>query len=233
MTEEREFRTPHGRPVRLLCREGTNDQMMAWSSLNEDEYHLADIPAGTLSLAADIGAHIGMVAIGLALDHPTCHVIAVEPIPANLSLLEENVRRNGVEDRVSVIRGAASKTASSVDIAWKFEGNEAAEMHRFVGNQPMAEGTKQEVVTVPGITLTNLIPAGTFDLLVTDCEGGEYDLFGSTAKYAKETRKRVREIRGEYHGGWDKLEKLLSPTHDVEPIGGSSSFGGFIARVKA
>ena len=233
MTEEREFRTPHGKSMRLLCREGTNDQMMAYSCLDEDEYRMRDIPRGTLKRAADIGSHIGMVAIGLALDHPNCKVTAVEPIPANLALLEENVRRNGVEDRVTVIWGAASKSASSVDIAWAFHGNDAADMHRFVGNQPMAAGTKQEVVTVPGITLAAIVGDLPLDLLVTDCEGGEYDLLGGTAKYAKDARARVREIRGEYHGGYDKLEKLLAATHDVEPLGGSSSFGGFVAKAKA
>jgi len=227
MTEEREFRTPHGKPVRLLCRPGTNDQMMAYSCLDEDEYRLRDIPAGTLTLAADVGAHIGMVAIGLALDHPGARVLAVEPLPANIALLEENAHRNGVGDRVTVIWGAASRTKGNVDIAWSFAGDEAADMHRFVGNQPMAAGTKQETLTVPGVTLASLVTTGALDLLVTDCEGGEYDLLaGKTAK------ARVREIRGEYHGGFTRLEGLLADTHDVEAIGGTASFGGFIARAR-
>jgi FkbM family methyltransferase len=232
MPERELFRTPHGKAIRLECREGTNDAMMARSSLDEDEYRLGDIPAGTLTTAVDVGAHIGMVAIGLALDHPDCMVQAVEPIPANVDILKANIARNGVEDRVRVVWGAASRNAQQVDVAWAFEGGDAADMHRFVGNQPMAPGTRQKTVTVPGITLNGLITPTGIDLLVIDCEGGEYELFAGKTAVAMKTKRLVREIRGEYHGGFTRLEALLE-SHEVVPIGGASTFGGFIARVRA
>ena len=227
--DQKEFRTPHGRTVRLWCRPGTNDRDMAYSALDEDEYGLRDVPRGSLRLAADIGAHIGMVAIGLALDHPGLDVLAVEPVPANIELLRRNIDENGVADRVTVIPGAASKTRTSVDIAWDFAGGEAADMHRYVGNQPMPEGTKQSVLAVAGITLADLIPAGTLDLMVMDCEGGEYALLGAPAT----AKSRVRQIRGEYHGGYTRLVGLLDKTHDVKRVKGDDAVGGFIATARA
>jgi len=227
--DQKEFRTPHGRTVRLWCRPGTNDRDMAYSALDEDEYGLRDVPRGSLRLAADIGAHIGMVAIGLALDHPGLDVLAVEPVPANIELLRRNIDENGVADRVTIIPGAASKTRTSVDIAWDFAGGEAADMHRYVGNQPMPEGTKQSVLAVAGITLADLIPAGTLDLMVMDCEGGEYALLGAPAT----AKARVRQIRGEYHGGYARLVGLLDKTHDVKRVKGDDAVGGFIATARA
>jgi len=232
--EEREFRTPHGATVRLLCRPGTNDQMMAQSCLDEDEYGLADVPVGSVSLAADIGSHIGMVAIGLAVDHPTANILAVEPLDENLHLIEENARLNGVLDRITIIPGAAAKTkAKGVRIAWDFEGHEQAAMHRFVANQPMPDGTRQKFATVEAITLADLIPAGTLDMLVTDCEGGEYELLGNASAAGKNALRRVAEIRGEYHGGYTRLVELLDATHVVERVGGDANVGGFIARLRA
>lgn len=231
-TEEREFTTPKGATVRLHCRTGTNDQMMAYSALNEDEYGLGSIDAGTLSLVADIGAHIGMVAIGIALDHPGCDVIAVEPLAENVELMRRNAELNGVANRMLIIHGAASKTSAPVTIAWDFEGHEAAEMHRYVGNQPMPEGTVQRTAQVPGVTLASIIPAGTLDLLVTDCEGGEYELLGGKTPAAKAARARVTEIRGEFHGGFAKLADLLAATHEVCQTRGDDATGGFVARVK-
>ncbi len=75
--EEKTFTTPHGNQVRLYCRPGTNDADMARSALENDEYNLKDIPVHSIKRAVDIGAHTGMVAIGLAVDHPNVRVIAV------------------------------------------------------------------------------------------------------------------------------------------------------------
>ena len=228
--DQKEFRTPHGKTVRLWCRPGTNDRDMAYSALDEDEYGLRDVPRGSIHLAADVGAHIGMVAIGLAVDHPTASIVAVEPVPANVELLRRNIEENGVADRIAILEGAAAKTKSApVTIAWDFAGGETASVHRFVGNQPMPAGTTQTTLQVPAVTLSDIIPAGTLDLLVIDCEGGEYAFLGAPAT----AKQRVRQIRGEYHGGYGKLLALLEKTHVVERIKGDEAVGGFIATLRA
>lgn len=223
----REFRSPRGRKIMLNCREGTNDAMMAESALDQDEYGLRAFEV--TGVAVDVGAHIGMVTIGLLKDNPNLRVLAVEPIAANVALLLENAALNDVSERVTVLEGAAAKpTAKTVTIAYDFRGGETQDMHRFVGNQPMPEGTQQTTKSVPAITLPLLVrqAGGTIDLIVTDCEGGEYDLLQGTSL------AKVDTIRGEYHDGYERLAKALQPTHKVERVGEDDAFGGFRATLR-
>lgn len=226
MIEERSFRTPRGRTVRLLVRPGTNDAMMAESSLVEDEYGLRGVELSD-GWAVDVGAHIGMVTAGILIDNPACRVIAVECVPDNLELLRRNLELNGVDGRAVVIRGAvADGKADNVQISYDFRGGEMESMHRFVANQSMPDGTTATSITVPAIPLPFLVrkAGGHISLLVTDCEGGEYGLFAGKGLGA------VAEIRGEYHDGFPRLRELLRKTHDVEQTRGGEGSGGFVAR---
>jgi FkbM family methyltransferase len=229
MYELHSFVTPRRAPVNLLCRPGTNDQMMANSALTEDEYDLKSVYIA--GVAVDVGAHLGMVAIGLAIDNPDARVIAVEAIPENVELMHENIALNGLSDRVTVISGAATRVKQLVRIAYDFAGSDLADMHRFIGNQPMPPGTKQKIIDAQPVTLS-MLTHEPVDLLVIDCEGAEYDLFAGMTKSALDTKLRVREIRGEYHRGYNEFVELLSATHEVTQIGGDRWVGGFIARVK-
>lgn len=229
--EKKEFRSPRGRTVRLWCRPGTNDRDMAYSCLDEDEYGLREVRLDD-GVAVDVGSHIGMVAIGLLVDNPDARVIAVEPIPENVALIERNAEENGVADRLDIHHAAASRIKTMVDVAWDFAGDETASVHRYVGNQPMAPGTTQKVATVPGATLASLT-LRPVRLLVTDCEGGEYELFGNTTAAGAKAKAQVAEIRGEYHRGYARLVGLLDQTHDVERLRGDDTVGGFVARLRA
>mgnify|MGYP006271698977 CR=1 FL=1 len=231
--ETREFRTPHGRRVYLSCRPGTNDRDMNFSCLDEDEYDLKSIPAKTLGLCVDVGSHVGAVAIGLAADHPDATVIAIEPVPENVELLRANVEVNGLTGRVVIVPGAVAAKTGPINIAYDFEGHPDAAMHRFVGNQPMPEGTKQKVISVGGYTLAEIVSlaGGDIDLLVTDCEGGEYGLFAGLTPSAVATKRKVRQVRGEYHGGVEELNRLFSKTHAFFQTRGDASVGGFVATL--
>lgn len=227
--ESREYRTPKGRRVRLWVRPRTNDAMMSESSLNEDEYRLADVALGDAA-AIDVGSHIGQVAIGLALDNPAARIFALEPVPENVELLRRNLVENDLVDRVTVLAGAtATKSRSQVEIAYDFSGGEIASMHRYVGNQPMPDGTGSTTISVPGYTLPDLmaLAGGPVALIVTDCEGGEYALLrpGTALRH-------VAEVRGEYHDGFARLVAQLDKTHDVERLAGGDGFGSFVARLR-
>jgi tRNA G46 methylase TrmB len=56
-----------------------------------------------------------------------------------------------------------------------------------------------------------------------DCELCEYDVFTSPAV------KRIAEIRGEFHAGYDRLAALLDATHVVTHTGGGDGTGSFKA----
>jgi FkbM family methyltransferase len=197
------FRTPRGAAVTLAHREDTNDWNVLNACLSEDEYNLKELHlTGT---ALDIGAHIGGVTIALALDNPELNIVAVEAVPPNVELLRENVRRAGVEDRVTVLHAAAGK-GKTATVRWAFEGNYVADHHAFIGNAVMPETTtagtaeKLDVVTLNQLVKTY----GPFSFAKVDCEGCEYDFLTGRGLLDCEL------IRGEEHYG-----RLPLPGFDV------------------
>lgn len=55
------------------------------------------LPSGLAPLSlVDLGANIGLASVWLGTTYPLAHIIAVEPLAENLTLLERNVRANGL-----------------------------------------------------------------------------------------------------------------------------------------
>lgn len=219
-----DFRTPKGSPVQMGTREGTADRNNAFSCLDEDEYRLRDLDLGD-GVAVDIGAHIGGVTVALAVDNPNARVIAVEALSVNVDLLRENLERNGVAARVVLLHAAASKpNVKSAVVEWDFDADESGQHHRYIGNGHgfNHEGAKRE--TVAGLSLDSLVEEyGEIAFMKIDCELCEYNLLDSPAV------KDVREIRGEFHGGYDRIVAMLGDTHHVKQTGGTEAFGAFEA----
>ena len=222
------FQTPRGQPARCRYRTDTSDWNTLYSALNEDEYQLRGVSLAGLAL--DIGAHIGAVTLGLAIDNPDLRVIAVEPVPDNARLLRENVALNGLDDRVMVIEGAAGR--GTVTVWYGYRGTETAEHHAFIGNSSLAYdhggSLDHDEITYEGHTLSDLAPATvTVALLKIDNEGGEYDFLDDPAV------SRCERIVGEWHNVRGHVQtdiaSLLGATHVVTfsgPVGGP---GGFTA----
>ncbi len=209
----------------MSYRTGTNDFNTLFSCMTEDEYGLRDLELGTGS-AVDIGAYAGGVAISLATDHPGARVIAVEPLTANVSLIRDNIARNGLDDRITVLPVAAGHPGQKeATIRWAFGDDESGIHHRFVGNSSLSEHSMQhEVETVDAIDLLGLVElaGGYIDLLKIDCEGAEYGILNSPSV------KDCGRIVGEYHDGRDRLIALLAATHSVTTRG-TDHFGEFTA----
>ena len=207
------FRTPRGREVEMSYREDTNDFNTLRSCLDEDEYGLKDLElSGT---ALDIGAYIGGVTMSLVLDNPELHVIAVEAVPPNVELLRENVRRAGIEERVTVLHAAAGK-GKTATVRWAFAGNATADHHAFVGNSTILgpEVTHSEI-TLDVVTLNSLAKSyGPFSFAKVDCEGCEYDFLTGRGLLD------IACIRGEEHYG-----RLPLPGFDVTYTQGNAPRG--------
>ena len=189
------FRTPRGRSVTLSYRADTNDYNTLRSCLDEDEYRLADLHLDGTAL--DVGAHIGGVTVALAIDNPDLHVVAIEAVPPNVALLRENVERNGLSDRVTIVPAAAGKGKTAI-IRWAFEGNESADHHAFIGNAVMPESDLRIAhrERVPVVSLAALVAEhGPISFAKIDCEGCEYDFLRGKAL------SQVAIIRGEEHHG--------------------------------
>ena len=70
-----------------------------------------DIPRGSLCL--DIGAHIGLTAIIIAVFRPDCRVVAFEPQPLAQKRLQENLAANAITN-VEVIEAAVADFSGSL-----------------------------------------------------------------------------------------------------------------------
>jgi FkbM family methyltransferase len=201
------FRTPRGRSVTMAYREDTSDYNTLRSCMNEDEYRLRDLNlSGT---ALDVGAHIGGVAVALALDNPELRIIAVEAVPPNVELLRENVNRAGVSDRVAVVPAAAGK-GKTTTIKWGFAGNESADHHAFIGNSLLPPKSEHLSEKVKVRTLADLVAEyGPISFAKVDCEMCEFAFLRGAAL------SEVALIRGEVHADPTELVDALAPTHDV------------------
>jgi FkbM family methyltransferase len=229
--EAREYRTPKGRTVSMLQRVGTSDHNTLYSALDEDEYGLAQ--HNLTGRAADVGAHIGSVSVGLLVDNPNLLVVAVEPVPPNVELLRQNLERNGVLDRCEIIQAAVgSGRTTTIRFGYVGDGTDAgisAEHHSFIGNsalvypkQPMA--FEHSEVKVPVRSLKFLLP---LDFLKVDTEGGEWGFLASPSV------AEVPYIVGEVHptNGHAPLHMaaLLQDTHNVTFTGPPGGPCGFVA----
>ena len=218
--------TPHERRYSMRIRPGTSDantvMACAWGN---DEYHL---PTGLTGWALDIGAHIGACTIPLLLDNPDLRVIAVEALPENVLLLNENALRNGVADRLTIVHGAASDTHDEVLMRY---GNDTT--HEYIGGAVDKDGTPGDLrpaIRLKGITLGAMAalrpdPTEPFVWCKIDAEGAEYQTFRSSHL------RLLEHIEGEVHFGWQRLVDLLDATHIV--TGPGQDFGPFQAVLRS
>lgn len=217
-----QWQTPGGNVASFAYREDTND----WNTLSAtmgDEYEL---PRGLSGTAVDVGGYLGSVGIGLALDNPDLRVVIVEPVPPNADLIAANIERNGVGDRVTLLREAVG--TGSVDVWYGYRGSESLEHHAFVGNSTLAYAyggdAPHETATYAALTLPAiLVQYGDLALLKIDCEGGEWSFLASGGL------ERVALILGEVHPVMGHTPKdiigLLEQTHDVTLVGPNQDAG--------
>lgn len=183
-----EFRlaSPHFKDLRVCLR----DEPGAYAGLVETMLGLArPIPVAPVRTIYDLGAHIGLMALCLHARHPGASLVCVEPSPANVALLRDNLRRNGVNARV--IQAAMST----------HDGHSLLHEHPFssllhgtsVGPGFGHQGTK----VVPTLALSSLLESGDEPFAVKlDIEGAEHGLIANPGRLFDATW-----IMGELHHG--------------------------------
>lgn len=207
--------TPKGKLVTLQHREGTTDLstigsiFRLWGVLH-DEYGFGEMRPRTF---LDIGGHIGTATVSVLADNPECRAVIVEPLPENLDIIRENLARNGLADRATVVQGAIGKRAEQRIGYTLARIPNSDEVHRYVG-APVADDYAGESMVSPTYPLGDLMDllGDTIDLAKIDCEGCEW-----VALRSKDA-KRADLWVGEYHGpdgGPGELVKALGKTHDV------------------
>src|SRR6267142_4267159 len=123
---------------KFVVRDGTNDRDVI-RSVFEGEYAVDDSEYEPNSVSIDVGAHLGAFSVWACKRYDRHQVLAVEPLPENLELLERNRQLN--QSQIAIEVGAAgSSTLENISIAYNCEDTEEGRIHHFIGN---AEGIKQ------------------------------------------------------------------------------------------
>lgn len=134
----------------------------------------------------DLGANIGAFSVW-ASKKRAAEVVAVEPIKENVELLQQNIQLNNAN--VKVIHAAVGVQNGTMEI--KYNAKTPARSSTFAANG--------KVVSVPMLSLNELIaqykPAG----LKIDIEGGELDILDAGLDLTG-----IRAIALEYHFRFDK-----------------------------
>jgi len=126
------------------------------------------------STVVDIGASLGFWTVALACSTPAASVVAVEPLPTNIHVLERNIARNRIAARVSVQRCALGRHEGVAHAAAEPGGVGNARLVDDVeaARRPDEVLTRVEVRTLDSVVVTE----GTCSFVKLDVEGFEMDV---------------------------------------------------------
>jgi len=171
------------------------------------DYDVPGLDWTALRTIVDIGAHVGTFTVWAARRSPRARILAVEPNPETFPFLQRNIRDNGLQDRVVAINAAVGPESGA--------GTLELVEHSLGTRLARAEsGTvKVNVETIPSLLGAAGIDA--VDLLKIDCEGMEYEVFGTLPP---DQLSRFRVIACEFHP---------EPGHSVTELDDLLHAGGF------
>lgn len=204
-------------PLRVRARFGTNDALELLLVMSGYEYELPDL-AASAPLVVDAGAHIGLFSLYASWWYGDgARIIALEPAPANLRLLETNLALNGVAaERVRALALALGDR----DGPGVLRIHSKADSHTLARAADRATGGELvgcEVRTLPALAREQGLRG--IDLLKLDIEGSEHDVLahGPTRRYlAEHARFIVVEVhRRRRAGGTRALRRCLPPEFEL------------------
>ncbi|HET7233290.1 MAG TPA: FkbM family methyltransferase [Longimicrobium sp.] len=160
--------------------------------MGELEYLARTLPRGAVVI--DVGANLGAFSLNLAVRRPDLTVHAFEPVGATNGYLRANVRRNGLEGRVTTHRAAVSEKPGSVRIT----NRKNTDNHLVPGGE--AAGASHE--EVPAVTLDDFVAkegVRGVALLKMDVEGAELlGLRGATTLLREQRPELFLEVQEEH-----------------------------------
>lgn len=129
-------------------------------------------PGGTY---VDIGAHVGGFAIPVARAHADNQIHLFEPVPVTRSLLEANLERNGVTDRVTIWTSAVGAEARS----GRMTGVDGGSNHLAEAANAGPGAVDVEIETLDALLLDKVERV---DVIKCDIEGGEFPAMRGAAR---------------------------------------------------
>ena len=156
------------------CDRGIIDEVFV-----ENPYRVEEIPQG--STVVDVGAHIGTVTLRCAVERG-CRVFSYEPSKESFALLVENVRMNGLEDRVKCFNQAI---CGRNELRNFYVDELSGSSDLYLAENPDFADRELRVTQVQCVTLGRIFKDNDIercDMLKIDCEGAEREVFNDEAK---------------------------------------------------
>lgn len=164
------------------------------------------LPKGLAPVSlVDLGANIGLASVWLGTTYPLTHIVAVEPIVENLSILRRNCEANGLH--VTIVPTAVGTESGEV----QFDTSATTNMGRVV-----ASGA----TIVPVTALSDVMALATLPptLLKMDVEGMEGPLLTDLpAAWVREFFAIVMEMHPEYVNVGELVATIESQGFDYHP----------------
>jgi FkbM family methyltransferase len=206
--------------------------------LNNDVYHLQELKsivrAGDVIL--DLGTNIGLTAILIAKLMPNVRIIGVEASPFNWIAAERNIRKMGVQDRVTILHAALCKDTTSTVMLRQNRDNAGASTAVYgIGNKMTS--SNEILVEIQCITVDEIVQR--YNVTETpfvklDCEGCEYFVVPGLSPATRAMLLRshvVGETHSQFQAAWPKFKELLEdvPQRNIE-LGNSIFHEGSITQ---
>jgi len=135
-------------------------------------------------LLVDVGANMGYFSLLWAAKSPAGRVVAFEAAPRNVVLMQNNIRRNGFSERITLVPKAAGNRAGTA----AFDAGPAEQ----TGWGGISSTTSDTTVLVPLVRLDEELPDGPIEVLKIDVEGADTWVLLGCESLLK--AKRVRTI---------------------------------------
>lgn len=171
--------------------------------------------SGPCSLAIDVGANIGDSAIYLALSGAN-KVVALEPYPVAYHNAVENVRINGLTDKIKLLNVAAMDERGMTTI-------DASIQHSSTKSMDCRSGSiMSDPLSVPTMRIEDILDGESAVFVKIDCEGCEYKILGSLKP---EYWSKIDRIQIEYHHGSAPLVDILRENGFLTSVASKYGYG--------
>jgi len=202
--------TVWGKPLTISYRENTNDLDVARAIATFNEYHVDFFSYEDGDTFIDLGSHVGIWSILMALHNSTFKVISYEAIPENYEMIKRNMKNNNLNNVYPF-----NIAISDSKIYYPYNPQDSfVSTHRWIGS-PQG-GTKY--ITVPSISLNDVFNKHNISrcrVLKTDIEGSEVHAF---LDLTKENLAKIDYVIGEFHPWGIGMDTFFSYFKDFVDI---------------
>jgi FkbM family methyltransferase len=181
----------------LLLRERSTDRKVFEEIFIEGAYvrHAKGIPRRGPVVLIDLGANIGLSVISLARALQPLAIVAVEPDGGNFAMLQENLRRAGLQERCTAIRAFAGTERGFAELVDSGNGEWGMRM-----GAPAQAGVPvlplEEIVDMAGRSGVTATAATV--VLKCDIEGAEIHLFRHMEQWEGRVDYMILELHTEF-----------------------------------